>query len=466
VPTAYAIANEGLGILQCDRLSVLVRRGSKYKAVAVSGAESFSRRANPVRLMERLTAAALRADEAVWYPADRECPPQIAGPLDAYLDESHARGLGIVPLRVADENEGAPKARILGGLVIERFFGPADEPLRHAAAAVATHSALALQNAMAVEKLPFAWLLRKLGAIGGALRGRRLTACVVVLAAVAAIVVALMQVQADFRIEARGELQPVVMRDIFAPDDAVVGELRAQSGDRVAANQVVLTLRKPALEFEQKRVWGELQTAKKKLAAVESEQLLNRREDETQRKRYTELTAQQEELRALLASLESQHAILRQQQSELEVRSPIAGQLLTWDAEQLLAVRPVARGQVLLTVADLAGPWHLELRIPERRLLHLAEARRDSGGPLDVSFALATNPAQVLHGRLDRVGGRTEITETEGAVVLAAASIDSEEIPERVPGASVVARIHCGQRALGYVWLHDLIDAVRTWVLF
>jgi hypothetical protein len=466
VPTAYAIANEGLGILQCDRLSVLVRRGSKYKAVAVSGAESFSRRANPVRLMERLTAAALRAGEAVWYPADRECPPQIAGPLDAYLDESHARGLGIVPLRVADENEGSPKARILGGLVIERFFGPADEPLRHAAAALAAHSALALQNAMAVEKLPFARLLRKLGAIGGALRGRRLAACILVLAAVAAIVAALIQVEADFSVEARGELQPVVMRDIFAPDDAVVGELRAQSGARVAANQVVLTLRKPALELEQKRVWGELQTAKKKLAAVESEQLLNRREDETQRKRYTELTAQQEELRALLASLDSQHAILRQQQSELEVRSPIAGELVTWDAEQLLAVRPVARGQVLLTVADLAGPWHLELRIPERRLLHLAEARRDSGGPLDVSFALATNPAQVLQGTLDRVGGRTEITETEGAVVLAAASIDSEEIPERVPGASVVARIHCGQRALGYVWLHDLIDAVRTWVFF
>jgi multidrug efflux pump subunit AcrA (membrane-fusion protein) len=273
-------------------------------------------------------------------------------------------------------------------------------------------------------------------------------------------------VPADFTVEARGELQPLETRDIFAPDDGVVRELRAHSGAHVGASQILIVLRKPALEYEFKRVWGELQTARKKLATVESEQLLNRREDEGQRKRSTELTAQQEELRALLAGLESQHAILRQQQSELEVRSPIAGEVLTWNAEQLLMARPVARGQVLLTVADAAGPWHLELRVPERRMLHLAEARREGAGPLDVSFALATSLAQVLWGKLDRVGGRTEITEDEGAVVLAAASINREEIPERVPGAGVVARIHCGRRAIGYVWLHDLIDAVRTWVSF
>jgi len=309
-------------------------------------------------------------------------------------------------------------------------------------------------------------LLRWLGKTIHSLRGRRLATCALVLAGITAIVAALSLAPADFSVEARGELQPLVSREIFAPDDAVVRELRAQSGARVAAGEVLLVLRKPALDLEFKRVWGELQTASKKLAAVESEQLLNRREDETQRKRYTELTAQQEELRAAIAGLQAQHAILRQQQSELEVRSPIAGELLTWNAEQLLAGRPVARGQVLLTVADLNGPWQLELRAPERRVRHLAEASHESAGGLDVSFALATNPGQILWGKLVRMGSRTEIAENEGAVVLLAADIDRDEIGERVPGAGVVARIHCGRRAIGYVWFHDLIDAVRTWVLF
>ena len=83
-----------------------------------------------------------------------------------------------------------------------------------------------------------------------------------------------------------------------------------------------------------------------------------------------------------------------------------------------------------------------------------------------MSFSLATNPGQVLSGTLDRVGQRTEMAETEGAVVLATARIDPAEMPELVPGAGVVARVHCGRRAIGYVWLHDLIDAVRSWFLF
>jgi hypothetical protein len=33
-------------------------------------------------------------------------------------------------------------------------------------------------------------------------------------------------------------------------------------------------------------------------------------------------------------------------------------------------------------------------------------------------------------------------------------------------GARVTARIHCGSRSIGYVWLHDFIDFVRTSLLF
>jgi hypothetical protein len=58
------------------------------------------------------------------------------------------------------------------------------------------------------------------------------------------------------------------------------------------------------------------------------------------------------------------------------------------------------------------------------------------------------------------------VNEADGAVVLATVRVKREEIPELVPGAGVVARIYCGRRAIGYVWLHDLIDAVRVWLVF
>jgi multidrug efflux pump subunit AcrA (membrane-fusion protein) len=351
-------------------------------------------------------------------------------------------------------------------LVLERFYGTFDEPLRKTAMALRPHAALAVHNALQMERLPLGRLLRRLRAIRESSSGKWPLAAGLALLAVVALLAALVFIPADFTVDARGELQPLQTYDVFAPADGVVRELRVASGAKVEAGQVLLALRRPELDLEFKRVWGELQTARKKLAAVETEQLQNRREDEAQRKRSTELTAQQEEFRELIASLEAQYAILQRQQAELEVRSPIAGELLTWSAEQLLQSRPVARGQVLLTVANLDGPWGLELRIPDRRMLHVLEARQQAAGPLDVSFTLATSPGQVLRGTLERVGMRTEIIENEGAVVLATVRIDRDEVPELVPGAGVVARVHCGRRAVGYVWLHDLIDAIRSWFLF
>ena len=329
LPTAYAIANEGRRLLDCDRVSVLIKHGSTFRVVAVSGTESYNRRSNSVRLIERVTAAALALGEELWYPANQQYPPQIEELLHAYLDQSHARGLGILPLRGSTSGGASPGAEIIGGLVVERFHNLVDnlvdEPLRTNVAAVTVHSALALRNVLDLETLPFGRSLRKLRAMGRSLRGRRLARIVGLLAAMMAVVAALLIVPGDFTVEARGELQPSRTCDVFAPDDGVVLEVKARSGTHVEANQVLLVLRNPELDLEFKRIWGELQTARTKLVAVESEQVLNRREDEDQRRLDTELTAQREELRALIAGLESQHEILQQQQSDLQIRSPIAG---------------------------------------------------------------------------------------------------------------------------------------------
>jgi len=245
----------------------------------------------------------------------------------------------------------------------------------------------------------------------------------------------------------------------------VVADLRAKHAEQVAANQVLLVLRKPELDFEFKRVGGELQTARKKLAAVEAERIQNRREGDEQRQHYAQLTAQHEELRELISSLEQQYAILEQKQAELEVRSPMGGEVLTWNLEQLLQARPVNRGQILMTVADLQGPWQLELRVPDHRIAHILAAQREIGESLEVSFALATDPVRPLQGTVRRVGMRTEVTESEGAFVLVTVDVNREEMSELIPGATVTAKVYCGRRAVGYVWLHDLIDAIQSWFL-
>ena len=461
--TAYQIVNEGRRLIDCDRVSLLTSRRSKCRLAAISGVDQFDRRANVVGRLERLAEAVVLVDEPLWHAEAAENPlPEIEKRLNAYLDESHARTLAVIPLKAAAAPGSTGRSRAIGVLVVEQFEAGPNEGLRRSVAAVCSHSELALQNALELEGIPLVRLLRVAGWFIGR---RRLPKTVLALLAIAAVVVALVTVPADFRIEARGELQPLGRRDVFAPSDGVVGELRARHAKQVRAEEVLVILREPQLELQFKQIWGELQTARKRLAAVEAERLQNLQRGPEDR-RYDQLTAEEEELKESINSLQRQYEIVKAQQAELTVRSSMDGQVLTWDVAKLLEARPVQRGDVLMSVANLDGPWVLELRIPDNRIAHVLTARKQLGQNLDVSFILAPNPGVTHHGKMKSVAIRTETMESDRPIVLATVEIDRNEISNLIPGTTTLARIHCGRRSIGYVWLHDLTDAVRAWIAF
>ena len=120
-----------------------------------------------------------------------------------------------------------------------------------------------------------------------------------------------------------------------------------------------------------------------------------------------------------------------------------------------------------MTVAKLDGPWRLELRVPDRRVAHVLAAQQKIRSDLEVSFILRMDPKQKHRGKVETVGIRTEVGERDGAFVPVTVELaDQENVPQLVPGATARARIDCGRRPIGYVWLHDVIDAFRTWVAF
>jgi hypothetical protein len=238
--------------------------------------------------------------------------------------------------------------------------------------------------------------------------------------------------------------------------------LLVEHGRQVEADQTLAVLRTPELDYELQRVQGELDTARQRLATVEAERVQERVEERDRPSRYGELTAEQEELRVRLESLRQQLAILQQQQRELTVRSPIRGQVVTWQVENRLRARPVIRGQRLLRVADLAGPWILELQLPEDRIQPVLDATRPGASPTEVSFLLETEASTVYRGRLRRVAMSAELGPQQALRVLAIVDVPREAgLPLR-PGAGVVAKIHCGRRSLGYVWFHDLWNKLRS----
>ena len=64
------------------------------------------------------------------------------------------------------------------------------------------------------------------------------------------------------------------------------------------------------------------------------------------------------------------------------MRSPVAGQVITWDLYNRLNQRPVERGQLLLQIADPENEWQLELKVPDDRIGHVIRAQNALYGTL------------------------------------------------------------------------------------
>jgi multidrug efflux pump subunit AcrA (membrane-fusion protein) len=473
--TCSTIANEGRRLIDCDRLSVAVRRGNSLQLLAVSGLEALDRRANIVRLLEDLSRVVTAAGEAFWFSGETEnVPPQIAGPLHAWQDESHARSLAIIPLPAApiadqptDRGSGAKLPPSLGALVIERFGGERmDDACQTRIGLVASHARRALQNALDYESFPFFRVLAPLKKWRWFAAARRLPKTAAVLAGALAVIVALVYVPADFEIEGRGTLQPRNRRNVFARSDGIVAEVRTDHAQECREGDILAVMTKSQLDFESSRVQGELQTARKRLASVQASRLELSPQTAADREKYYQLTAEEEEVQELLNSLTEQNAVLKEQRDDLLVRSPLTGQVITWNVRQLLEGRPVQRGQVLLQVADLTGPWVLEIEVPDDRIGHVLDAERELKPGLDVSFMLATEPGVSYRGTIEKVAMSTDVRPPEKANVLVTVRIDREQIPRLRPGATAASHIHCGRRSIGYVWFHTLWETIQKKVLF
>ena len=79
--------------------------------------------------------------------------------------------------------------------------------------------------------------------------------------------------------------------------------------------------------------------------------------------------------------------------------------MLTWNVQQLLEDRPVGRGQILLTIGDLSGPWEVKLHIPDRQTGHVLAAQQAHPERAFASFLPASDgPPAEFPGHARPVG--------------------------------------------------------------
>jgi len=301
---------------------------------------------------------------------------------------------------------------------------------------------------------------------------------VLVVIGIVVVLLALFLWPADFDLHAKGTLEPVDRKDVYADADGQVEEFGKdvtgkpiEQGSWVKKDQLLLRLRNPKLSVQKADIDGQVATEQDHHDALQH-QLANNgtymKADERAR-----LTGDLVESQGKLDSLKHQATLIENELSNLEVRSPIDGQVVTWDLKNRLEGRPVQRGQSLLRVANTDGPWELDLHMAEDRMgfigrqtNFLRDLKQDANLP--VTYILATDPATKEKGSVNEVKLVAEPEKEEGNMVIIRVAINKDDIdPSNLrEGAAVTGKVYCGRRSLGYVWFHDLLAFVQTKVLF
>lgn len=451
---ALDLANDGATALRIDRVSVLLADASGWRLESATAVQDLNRRANASRAIEQLVSD-LRSQgmSLPWTSAE-----ETNDAARAYLEESSATRVRVEPLgpKVGSWEDAC------GAVVFECFGTEQLNPDFDGIAEVCRHASTALGNAAAFEShgLSGRWLRWK--AVARSRPARSLASLIGVAAAV------LLIIPARFELEAHGQVHPARRRQIFAPADGIITQVSVGNAAQVAEGELLAVMRNPELDLEEQRIRGEIATTNARLAAVRAARVDHDRRS-TNSSNAGQLAAEEEELKQTSASLGRQLEIVNRRVAELTLRSPLAGQVVRWDMIRSLDSRPVRQGQLLMQVVDAAGPWQIELRIPDRHVRHVLAAQaevHDKPGGVPVRFLFRMSPRTTYSAKLAEIHLATDLDQEGELSTLATVTLDPKEIPELRPGSSVIAKIDCGRRSLGYVWLRELLEFLQTRVFF
>ncbi len=487
--TAYTIANEGRRLIGCDRVTVALRRGSGYRIEAISGQDTFDNRSNLVRMLRKLATVVARTGDDLWFDGDTsDLAPQVERAVNEYVDEALTKQLAVLPLREAesdvDDKPGEKKVKrrenILGAIIIEQLVDSRQpEGMLQRIDVVRRHSSTSLTNAQEHENLFLLPLWRLLGKTRVLVTARNLPKTLLATAALAGAIFALCYVQYDFTVVADGKLLPEIRRGVFAGIDGAVAEVAVDTGELVSKGQLLVRQRSLDLETQVIELEGELDKTSEEISSIlRQRQALDRGQSEGVE--LEELTGRMAQLRKTRSSLEKQRELLQKKQRKLTITSPIAGKVVTWKVrERLGGNRSVRKGQQLMEIADTSSRWELEIYVPEAKMGHIVEQleklqAEDPEAQLTVSFIMATHSAVHLEGTVVEIDTSAEVHGEDGNTVRMRVSFAQEDLKQLVSdpasqlkvGADVKAKVLCGQRAVGYVWFHDLFEFVQSRILF
>lgn len=455
---AFHLVNDLAKITRADRVTFV---GTSGKIQAVSGVSRVSFRTSVARVLSKVARLAMASGGSLEWSdgeinVDGNRSPRGLSQLVAELPS-------IVGFAIPVDSSG----HRCGVLLVEYFTGESASALerRELVNETIRFAAPVIGRAVQVYSIP---------AIGGldVLFNRFLVkpirvACTLMIS-IGLIVMCLyllFGIQRPFEIYGEGVLQTAEERHVFAQIDGEVDEILVREGSYVEQDERLLIISSESLAKELITIEGEIEEVKQEKRNLMLSDIRPSAEDVPQDDE-TKTASDIERLKIRLETLNSRLAFFENKKSQLEVNSPISGQVTTPNLRQRLTDRPIDRGDLMMTVSNTNGEWEIEMQVPDNRMEFVKTAQAEHGEQsLEVIFRLASNSEKTYVGKLSRLDYRSDQrSEEEQTMVLAYVSIDELELGDSLRlGTRVYGKISCGKRHNFFLLTYEAKHKIREW---
>ncbi|RLS53828.1 MAG: HlyD family efflux transporter periplasmic adaptor subunit [Planctomycetota bacterium] len=230
------------------------------------------------------------------------------------------------------------------------------------------------------------------------------------------------------------QIQPVSLRYVVAPFEARLLKSAVEPGDEIRAGQVVATLDGEEIRFELAGALAEVDRASKERDSYLADKEINASQ-----------VAQLE-----MARMAAKADLLQQRNSQLELRSPVDGVVISGDMRKAEGA-PLTMGQTLFEIAPL-NEMVLEIGVPEDDIAHVQLGQ-------SVEAVLGALPDRVWTGTVERIHPRSELIDDDYVFVVEIQFSNDHGLLR--PGMKGRAKIETAKHSLGWNLLHKAIDEVR-----
>jgi multidrug resistance efflux pump len=462
-------SNYGRDLIGCERCSVLLREGDRWRVMSISGQDVVEKKSSMVKAMsafvgahasaevvllskKELLARAEAASAADGEPVNgRELTPAVrrTDEIDlAYFQLSHVVSAAIAPML---DHEKQLVGAYFAESTTEGFFDSAQgskEPggTTRLTEWLATHTGKQLLAAEDYHSLPFLAATKRIRDTRRLLTGHKRQRTLIRLGAFFFILLCVLFFPKMDNIEGDCGLTPMNRSAIVPEIPARIDRVLVREGDRVKAGDPIAQLDTRKLETE---LEANAQERRRYLAEAERARALG--DEAAANVAFLQASVAEENEKKITADIAS-----------ATLRARIDGVVVTKDLE--LHIGEFLQPGVPFAEVAALDAWEAQLDLSEKKI-GLVEKKLAQGKPVDVSFVLYSQSSHTFRGKIEKheqISSQAMARDKENVFIVTLKNID---IPPQLksamrPGLTGRAKIQLGRRPLIAIWTS------RTWAWF